>query len=454
MRSAGGEMWVGTQRVTGLTHVRSGDVIRMSASGPEFSFAIVAVAKASPAKMPDNTTAAPPTSGKGAAASVAPIGPEAPHESSPAAAAPSSADLSAVRPATTGMGVVKASDHQWVKWVAGLAVGILALVVVKVVLPPSPPVVVNVQTGGGPTTATPSSTAAQPASNPTKTRVSAEIKGNGNKSPESTGGPPPSPTPAAALVAKIDPTVFLITTEKANHYWPHATCVAVGKDTLLTTAFDAMDLVKMRDKESYKIWVTRPANDSSSDSVEFRLKFDVQDIRVLEPYARLPEEPDSTERLFVNIGLLTVRGTLPKYATLASPSESGAIKAGLRVHCFGFAQDHTMMTSDDVFEPQMTNASVRFIESARQKLPGDPKLLLVHGEIPENSYGNPVVNDEGKVLGLYSDAVPKEKHLKDYHYITMVTPEQVDLWLRDRNNAKIWVPATAGPAASTTEEQP
>ena len=66
VRSAGGEMWVGTQRVTGLTHVRSGDVIRMSASGPEFSFAIVAVAKALLAKMPDNTTAAPPTSGKGA----------------------------------------------------------------------------------------------------------------------------------------------------------------------------------------------------------------------------------------------------------------------------------------------------------------------------------------------------------------------------------------------------
>ena len=50
---------------------------------------------------------------------------------------------------------------------------------------------------------------------------------------------------------------------------------------------------------------------------------------MLEPYVCLPQEPYFTERLFVNIGLLTVRGTLPKYATLASPSESGPSKRDL-----------------------------------------------------------------------------------------------------------------------------
>ena len=43
-------MWIGKQRIVGATHVRSGDVIRMSVSGPEFSFHVVASAKASDAE--------------------------------------------------------------------------------------------------------------------------------------------------------------------------------------------------------------------------------------------------------------------------------------------------------------------------------------------------------------------------------------------------------------------
>jgi hypothetical protein len=366
---------------------------------------------------------------------------EPPHEPVPTAAASLPADLPKVQPAAA-TATARKTDRQWATWAAVVAVGILVLVAVKVLLSPSTPVVVVVPGPGGQGQTSP------PLSPPPV------VPGKPPKPETKEAEPARTSDPAAALFAKIDPAVYLIATEKDRHYWPHATCVAVGNDTLLTTAFDAMDLAKMRDKESYKIWVTRPANKSSGDGVEFDPKLEVQDIRMLAPYAVLPDKPGSTERLFVNLGLLTVRGALPKFAAVASASESAAIKAGLRVHCFGFAQDHTMMTADDVFQPLMSKGSVRFIESAKQKLPGDPKLLLIHGEIPENSYGNPIVSDEGKILGMYSDAVPKEKHLKDFHYITMVMPEQVDLWLRDRNNASIWVPATASPAASTTEKQP
>ena len=45
VRCAGGEMSINGRRVVGATHVRSGDVIRMSESGPEFSFRIVAGAR-------------------------------------------------------------------------------------------------------------------------------------------------------------------------------------------------------------------------------------------------------------------------------------------------------------------------------------------------------------------------------------------------------------------------
>ncbi len=62
VRSSGGDMWVGTQRIAGATHVRSGDVIRMSMAGPEFFFYIVADAKASPGNAPGDEIASPLTS--------------------------------------------------------------------------------------------------------------------------------------------------------------------------------------------------------------------------------------------------------------------------------------------------------------------------------------------------------------------------------------------------------
>ena len=148
VRSAGGEMWIGTRPIAGLTHVRSGDVIRMSASGPEFSFAIVAAATASPAKPRDDVVGLSLDSGENATASVAP--PDLKAQGS-ISAAPTSrpAGLPADRAAAAvGTGMAGAGDRQWVKWVAGLAVGILALLVVKMALLPSTPVVVVIPPGG------------------------------------------------------------------------------------------------------------------------------------------------------------------------------------------------------------------------------------------------------------------------------------------------------------------
>ena len=101
----------------------------------------------------------------------------------------------------------------------------------------------------------------------------------------------------------------------------------------------------MRDKDSFKIWVTRPA-----DGLKFNFKAEVRDIRVLAPFAVVSEKPEkteSTERLFVNVGLLTVQGPLPKIASLASSKELDAVDEGFPVDCFGFAHKGQKMTRYD-----------------------------------------------------------------------------------------------------------
>ena len=67
------------------------------------------------------------------------------------------------------------------------------------------------------------------------------------------------------------------------------------------------------------------------------------------------------------------------------------------------------MTRYDKITPRLTEGSVYGIESTRQHLPGEPKLLHVQAEIPKNAYGSPVVNSDGKIIGLYADAIPEEK---------------------------------------------
>ncbi len=246
--------------------------------------------------------------------------------------------------------------------------------------------------------------------------------------------------------------------EKAGHYWPFVTCVAVGKDTLLTSARYATDLAEMRDKDSFKVWVTRPADNRKSNGAEvkFNFKAKVKEIRVLAPYAVLSEKSESADPLFVNIGLVTVDGALPKVASLASSEELDAVDEGFPVHCFGFTHEGRKMTRYDRLEPRMTDGSVYGIQSAQQSLPGEPKLLHVQAEIPKNSYGSPVVNGEGKILGLYSDVLPEEKSqgVKNLHYVTMINPKLIDRWLRDGEKARIWVPASPLSPPPTTEEQP
>jgi len=59
--------------------------------------------------------------------------------------------------------------------------------------------------------------------------------------------------PAESPLVQLRDAVFLVEVEKAGRFWPFATCVAVGKDTLLTSAREAVQLAsgtRKRDSKS------------------------------------------------------------------------------------------------------------------------------------------------------------------------------------------------------------
>ena len=184
----------------------------------------------------------------------------------------------------------------------------------------------------------------------------------------------------------------MLQVEKAGRCWPFATCVAISGDTLLTTAREAAQLAKWREQEGFKIWVTRPAERIQRRSAGYPNQW------------RLCFLGRQTHRLdLCQYGLLTVRGKLPKAAPLASAAELAGVEEGIPVACFGFTHEGEKITRFDKFEPRFTQGKV-YVITVSQDLPGRPRLLHVKAEIPKNAYGSPVVNAEGKLIGLYGEA--------------------------------------------------
>ncbi len=433
IRCAGGEVWVNQRAVAGRTRVRSGDVVRMSDSGPDFSFSIVAGVSVSPLAQPAVESGPQPQ----------PLDVPCRVAEVKRTAVPQAADAeqhSVLAPATSGK-----IDRRWITWaMAGLALGALALVIVRSAISP-PTIIVKIDQPGIPP-APVDAHAAGRESVKTGQTTSSETKNSldtGGKVGEEKGR-------GADVGTQLGEAVFLLQVENSGQSWPFATCVAIQSDTLLTTAREAAQLATWREEKGFKIWVTRPATG---------FKEEVQEIRINGVFASLADKPDRW--IYFNMGLLVIQGKLPKAAPLASPEELAKLEEGLPVACFGFTHEGEKISRFDRFEPRLTQGKV-YVISAPADLPVRSALLHVKAVIPKNAYGSPVVNAQGKVLGIYGEAAvpPTEKDtaaggagLKNLHYVTLVNPEMLNLWLRDRD-AKMWPPAAAVRTSQKTQDNP
>lgn len=430
IHSAGSEVLVNQCPVTGWTRIRSGDVVRMSEAGPDFSFGIVAGATASSSsKSPADRLAASASSSKGAPKTIfesASMPESAKAERAIIDPAPTRGPVADVEPSVAPAPTARASlDRRWMLLAGGgLVLCIVALLVVLLVRSP-PTIVVNVGQPG--------------VSQVPQGGAVAGVDGKGNAPAEKVSDvrKQEKKSPARDIRALLETAVFLLQVEKAERCWPFATCVAISNDTLLTTAREAAQLAKWREEAGFKLWATRPAD---------KFKVEVQDIRLHGMFVSLAETPN--EQICFNIALVTVRGRLPTVAAVASAEELAKLVEGAPVACFGFTHEAEKINPSDIFEPCLTQGKV-FVIPISKDLSGPPKLLDVKAEIPQNAYGSPVVNADGRILGVYSeaagplpgaDATAGSGGLKNHHYVTLVNPEMINLALRD-HSAKAWLPA-------------
>ena len=269
-------------------------------------------------------------------------------------------------------------------------------------------------------------------------------------------GDAPQPTPEVEtmveLTVKEDPwarvenelraALFIVQIEvsgaKGNFSWPFCTCFAIGDHTLLTSGREVLQLAGFH-RQGYRIWAVNPATG---------FKTAVPTLRVPQQFADLWDTPG--DWIYFNFGLLVTEEKLPKSVSFASPEELQDLEEGLPVACFGFPHDGGKITRFDSFEPELARGEIYLIDSS-PGLAGGPRLLELKAKIAENMYGSPILNQQGEVIAVYGEAVSAENiGVADLHYAPVLNHELLRSWLEETNTGRWVVPSV--PEMPSTEQ--
>lgn len=431
-----GEVLINQAPVVQETPIRSGDLVRLSEFGPDFSFAVTsrtaAAADSTGTVSTRPTENRPAVGARGIAKSDA--GPEDASCNKAGEEKPSPPPI----PSSFGS-----------RWKSSVGAGVAAAAVLVAVAIWNQPQKTAGPEAAGTMSDEPDSVGAE-ANSAVVQPVPAETA---DDRPEATvvDADPPQPTqptpqptpeeePEAKPAVEEDPWVrlekelaaalFIVQVEvsgpKGDFSWPFVTSFAIDDHTLLTSAREVLQLAALR-KEGCRIWAVHPASG---------FKAEVGTLRVPRQFADLSATPG--DWIYFNWGLLVTEDQLPKSGSLASSEELRDLEEGLPVACFGFPHDGGKITRFDQFKPELARGKIYLIDHSPAPA-GDSRLLELKARIPENMYGSPILNRRGAVVAVYGEAASSEGvGVKDLHYAPVLDRELLRSWL-DETDKDHWV---------------
>jgi hypothetical protein len=238
---------------------------------------------------------------------------------------------------------------------------------------------------------------------------------------------------------KLQKAVYMIQLQqkgtKGDVSWPFATCSAIGDHTLLTTAREATVLAE-KQRSGFRIQVVNLATG---------FKTAVRSLQVIKEFNDIS---DSTgEWIYTNLSVLETESAMPDCIPLASPEELRDLQEGMPVACIGYSHGGEKITSFDNYRPGFVRGKIYLIDLP--PLPNESAgLLEFRGKIGENMYGSPLVNQRGALIAVYGEDVPAENvAVKDLHYMTTIDYSLVQSWLRDKDASR-WIPPKSSLAKS------
>jgi hypothetical protein len=428
-----GSVIVNQKQAAGITRIRSGDIVRLSENGPDFSFSIAAAAVAarkeplSPhattrdtagARRPLEPPAVAPADPLPAPGAMVPAPPSFPATITPPPQGPAEM-MTFVRQEAP-----KATKERWVLWVVAgiggcavlaLMIGVFALLIRA--MAPGPAnvnVTVNTQPANTPGDQG-ASLPKQPESSPQRTSQPATDASKSVQAPEE------------RLAKQIKDAVFLVQVEKAGRFWALFSCCAIGKNTLLTTAREALLLDEERDNPdlAWKAWITNQENG---------LKLAVKDIYVNSVYLSMADKPDNM--IYYDFALMTVAEDLPQVLQLASTRELDELDEGLTVYCCSFGRKREKITKHDTFKQQLVEMKILAI-TEQPESSAHHRRLQMKGKLLNADIGMPILNDQGKIVALYADAT-QPAGMEEIHLAPVLIPEIINAGLRQRDG-NIWI---------------
>ena len=411
-----GPLLVNGRQVEAGVRLRSGDVVRLSATGPEFSFKLLSQWPVGIQRL--GCTVKP-----------------APQQVSPAPAQTESHDRDA------------ASSRHGRKWSMPTAVGLGTLAVLFAIY-----LLVR-----QPAASTDTMSSVRPVGVNTETSRSRTVASKSNAAPPSSGnmvppgvaktappGPaaktdtraneianPKSPPTATMQDAARDAILLLLVEEPSSaSAWPFGTATVIADRTLLTSATVATGLAGFRER-GWKLWAINQ---------RLGLKVPITGLRVHAGFVRAQGDPE--KQIYVDLAILSVDEALPKQLGLASADELGEIDRGLPIICDGYLYENEPIDRFQTLVPEPRAGKI-FVITSLPPLPGGPRLMHIRAELPGKMYGAPIVNESGHVLGVFAETAAPTPEQQDadlhLHYAPVADAAQIDHWTKDHDE-QWWVP--------------
>ncbi len=322
-------------------------------------------------------------------------------------------------------------------WYIGGAVGLVAIVAIYMMAQSMPRRPVDPTEGDQVVHAKENPGTPEPAKKQEPKPEPEPTKPPGTQGGTSTPSPiPPQPKPAdqspwRTALDRISPALWLLVVEepKRSDSWVFASGVAVGDHHVLTSASVANELAKFRAK-GWKLWLQRP-NDKNRIALS-------EDVREHVGYRKA----ETGQRSYFDLALIRQAEKLPAKVSLVQTNTP--VEKGMPVACAYIQHSGEPITKFDPLEAKADAATIFNITTLPPK--GGPRMLYLSGQASELASGGPVIDDQGRLLGIFLEPASNDKNSEEKSKSTAV---MFDPWMLTAADAKIgaeasvWVPVAA-----------
>ena len=384
-----GELLLNQENVSGRTRIRSGDIVRLSDRGPDFSFSLSAARSAA---WSNSTVEQSPPCSAG--------------NETPSALQGDDVLASGVTTESNLASIVLPKRSRRRPVIIGLAAGAAVLIIMislaVAVFGPAADDGASLATANNPTVEPGDVEPPKPAVPdmpeivPENASTNAQPDETPPKNPASVN--PPTTDPWTQIAKQYDKTVWLLeVSDPAGRFvYPFASASAVGDHALLTTAVVAEELHKFAARD----WTVQARNAALQKTIS------IDAFRLHGMFVALGN--DSQKKIYVDQGILTTRQRLPHIAPMALAAELAALDTGAELGCIGVAHEGDAVKPDDpkshdALVPELIACKLFLRTQFDPQSPSSPRLLHLkasqNGNLPANLYGSPIVDRQRQDSG-------------------------------------------------------